>query len=202
MSRNNTGRNCSFPDCGGPINAKGLCSAHYWQMRRGETLHAVVKKAKKFSAAIIAFDEVPCQRTDLKGPCHVFRGKKRAHGYCKISNLGVEEYVHRIVWIRANGPIPEGLEIDHQCCNKACCNIDHLRAVAHQVNSTENLSSPSMWQIMAAKTHCPKGHEYTPENTRKYGRGRWCRECARIRSRTRYLTTPRVRNKRRSANPA
>lgn len=32
---------------------------------------------------------------------------------------------------------------------------------------------------LAARTHCPAGHEYTPENTALYQKARICRECAR-----------------------
>lgn len=32
---------------------------------------------------------------------------------------------------------------------------------------------------LASRTHCPAGHEYTPENTAIYQRARVCRECAR-----------------------
>ena len=44
----------------------------------------------------------------------------------------------------------------------------------------------------ALKTHCKRGHEFTPENTAvtitRYGngkesKGRWCRECGRMRQR-------------------
>ncbi|UNI71903.1 homing endonuclease [Aeromonas phage vB_ AhaP_PT2] len=34
---------------------------------------------------------------------------------------------HRYVWIKANGEIPDGYEIDHKCKNRACCNIEHLQ---------------------------------------------------------------------------
>ena len=33
-----------------------------------------------------------------------------------------------------------------------------------------------------AKTHCSRGHEFTPENTRHYQGERHCRPCARIRA--------------------
>lgn len=41
---------------------------------------------------------------------------------------------------------------------------------------------------MRSKTHCPKGHEYTPENTMLYNGGRFinrraCRTCHNVRSR-------------------
>ena len=35
----------------------------------------------------------------------------------------------------------------------------------------------------AAKTHCPQGHEYTEDNTYRYGNGRYCRSCSRERMR-------------------
>lgn len=37
---------------------------------------------------------------------------------------------------------------------------------------------------MASKTHCKQGHEFTPENTARYGksRQRYCRQCQRDKS--------------------
>jgi len=35
---------------------------------------------------------------------------------------------------QANGPVPEGLEIDHLCRVKACVNPAHLEAVSRTVN--------------------------------------------------------------------
>src|SRR6185436_7300937 len=62
----------------------------------------------------------------------------------------------------------------------ACCNVDHLRCVTNQVNTTENVVN-HQWQVMAARTHCKNGHEFTPENTvsLKTSKGRGCRACNR-----------------------
>jgi len=35
----------------------------------------------------------------------------------------------------------------------------------------------------AGKTHCKRGHEFTPANTRLRPKGRECRECIRLRKR-------------------
>ena len=44
------------------------------------------------------------------------------------------------------------------------------------------METPSQWRgghPNARKTHCPQGHEYTPENTYAYeAYGRRCRTCA------------------------
>jgi hypothetical protein len=35
------------------------------------------------------------------------------------------------------------------------------------------------------KTHCPQGHEYTPENTYQYADGRRCKTCIKLRTKNR-----------------
>jgi hypothetical protein len=131
----------------------------------------------------ITCDEVTQDNPNVVGPCHVFRGGLNSGGYGQVSINGVPVGVHRIVYEREVGPIPAGLVVDHMCRNRACCNVDHLRVVTYQVNATENVvgSGP---QVNAAKTHCKRGHEFSPENTYRLPRGRECRTCKREANRT------------------
>lgn len=85
--------------------------------------------------------------------------------------------VHRITYERLVGPIPDGLQIDHLCRNRACCNPAHLEPVESGENTRRGLRK-------TMQTHCKQGHEYTPENTKMNRlRGRQCRECARAAAR-------------------
>ena len=107
---------------------------------------------------------------------------------------------HRFSFESAKGPVPAGLVVDHECHNDAdcfdvpcahrsCCNPTHLGAVTQSVNSIRGRSGDH--QI--AKTHCPHGHEYSPENTilRNGGKHRVFRTC--------YLTHQRNYNAKRKA---
>jgi hypothetical protein len=42
--------------------------------------------------------------------------------------------VHRIAYELTKGQILDGMDIDHRCRNRACCNPDHLEAVSHREN--------------------------------------------------------------------
>jgi hypothetical protein len=42
---------------------------------------------------------------------------------------------HRVAYETARGSIPDGLELDHLCCNKLCVNPDHLEPVTHSENT-------------------------------------------------------------------
>jgi len=141
-------------------------------------------RQKPNSEPLITFDIVPCKRKGLKGPCHQFNRYIFGRGYGRVRYKGKQVLVHRFVWEAANGPIPPKMEIDHRCMNKACINLDHLRVVTHQVNTTENLEGAN-WQLNKAKTHCFRGHRFTKSNTRVRVRNdgrsiqRECRQCAR-----------------------
>ena len=63
---------------------------------------------------------------------------------------------HRVAYTMLVGPIPEGLVIDHLCRNVKCMNPRHLEAVTSRENSLRGNN---------VKTHCVRGHEFTPDNT-------------------------------------
>lgn len=117
--------------------------------------------------------------------CLSWTGNLNASGYGRIwvdySDLGKKQrYVHRMAWESFFGPIPEGYEIDHLCCNPACYYIKHLDLVTRLENKR---------RADRRVTHCPRRHEYTPDNTYvSKTNNRMCRECHRQRSRGVMLT--------------
>ena len=80
---------------------------------------------------------------------------------------------HRVSYEDQVGRIPAGLIMDHLCRVRACVRPTHLEPVTYQENQRR---SPI---AMATRTHCPAGHEYTPENTyvNPAGPHRECRTC-------------------------
>lgn len=104
--------------------------------------------------------------------CWVWVAGKSPLGYGRFG-VGSNTYLaHRIVYEALVGPVPDGLELDHLCRNPSCVNPGHLEPVTHAENMRRGAN--------ANKTHCPNGHEYTPENTHIRSSGwRQCRACHR-----------------------
>lgn len=72
--------------------------------------------------------------TSWDGDCLLWTGTAlMPDGYARFTYRGKKQLVHRVVWEDANGPIPDGWQVDHVaargCRHRNCVNIDHLEAV-------------------------------------------------------------------------
>ncbi len=117
--------------------------------------------------------------------CWVWKGHVTPYGYGRVTFNGIRKQAHCWSWYLHNLPeVRKGLTLDHLCRNRACVNPDHLEIVSMRVNMLRGVSQLAN---QARQTHCLRGHEFTPENTKprpnKYGVARECRECIKIRSR-------------------
>jgi hypothetical protein len=135
------------------------------------------------------FREAPCLTKGLALPCWQWTGAINRGGYGNINikqdnGAWVPRTVHRVAYQILIGPIPEGLELDHLCRVRSCCNPWHLEPVTKTVNVRRGRAPKTSGAWLRAKTHCPHGHPYDEGNTRKSPSGRrHCRACERIRAR-------------------
>lgn len=114
------------------------------------------------------------------GECWEWSGQ-RVNGYGRFQLNDRNRTAHQVAYELFVGPIPEGLEIDHLCRNRACVNPTHMELVTHRENVLRG-------ETIAARnfygTECVNGHPWSPETTgRRHDGGRFCRPCARERNR-------------------
>ncbi len=132
------------------------------------------------------------QKLDKSGDCWLWKGAISGPGYGMISVHNSSQYVHRLMYEIAIAPIPAGKVVDHLCRVRSCGNPAHLEVVSNRENV---LRGSGISAINARKTHCKRGHEFTPANIywSSDGRRRKCKPCALARSKqgrdTRYLNT-------------
>lgn len=119
--------------------------------------------------------------------CWEWQGSRLGTGYGAFyHSQGADKLAHRWAWRFFGNTIPEGKQIDHLCRNRACVNPCHLEVVDPGENVRRGEAGYATGALYRARTHCPHGHKYTPENIIPRPSGyRQCRECERIRSRKR-----------------
>ena len=169
------------------VNSPPLCKP-CWQRARnrpgwsptGRTL-----PSPNLGHGLVLTRESVLARVQVVGDCWHWPKVDKRTGYSTMLRASYEAFV---------GPIPSGVWIDHTCHNadrtcvggtsclhRRCVNPAHLEAVTPRENALRSRLTQA--SINAAKTHCPQGHEYTPENTYRQGGvgrgpGRVCKACA------------------------
>lgn len=112
-------------------------------------------------------------------------------GYGSIhvgGRAGKRERAHRVAYMLTYGPIPDGQLVLHSCDNPPCCNPAHLFLGDHSDNARDMAQKRRSWQQQ--KTECPRGHPYTPDNTRGKPNARRCRICVAEQSRFKRAQVP------------
>lgn len=128
-------RICSYEGCERRCHAKGLCKSHHQQQVRGEEVRPLQLKGtftERFWAKV---------NKGAPGGCWEWTAAT-SEGYGHIGVDGRVRYAHRVSWELVNGPVPDGMVIDHRCSNPSCVNPEHLRAVTQSQNM-QHLTGPS-----------------------------------------------------------
>jgi hypothetical protein len=114
---------------------------------------------------------VPEQRPDL-GPCWLWLGHLDKDGYGLASFEGKTCRVHRVSYELLVASLDDidpsrpafSITIDHICRVRRCVNPDHMEPVPSATNVARGIAGKVRGQTMSARTHCPRGHEYSGSN--------------------------------------
>ena len=125
---------------------------------------------ERFAAKIRLSDDDACRLRWIKP------GKT---GYGQFLLNGKYRGAHVASHLMFVGPVPDGWHVDH-VRDRGCTHTDC-------VSRDENIRRGDAGLWHSSKTHCPAGHEYTPENIywRSDG-GRGCKTCIKEKASARY----------------
>ena len=122
---------CTATGCDKPAWARSLCGNHYQKWRKHGDPNAGGVAYKTPAEAL-------ANRVRREGGCLVWTGSIIWNGYGMLrdnTHGGKSRPAHRVAWEVANGPIPDGMVVDHLCYNRACVDVSHLRLTTSSGNA-------------------------------------------------------------------
>lgn len=161
---------CSSRDCTNFAQRREMCVRHYrdWAKANPEALIARgIPDTERFARRLIA-----------AGDCLLWPALRK-DGYGTIFGSPTNSadaktwLAHRFSKTMVSGPIPDGMQVDHLCRNRACVKPEHLEIVTPQENQRRA-------SIARHGDVCANGHDKTqPESIVTVGKKqvRICRSC-------------------------
>ena len=108
--------------------------------------------------------------------CQLATGRRDREGYAFHDSTRA----HIAAWTAANGPIADGMELDHLCRRRNCVALHHLELVTRAENEKRK-----HWRYAVRRVLCPRGHDLKEHGVVTPEGGRVCRECNREATTTR-----------------
>ncbi|MFC7380875.1 HNH endonuclease signature motif containing protein [Sphaerisporangium rhizosphaerae] len=105
--------------------------------------------------------------------------RNKGGDYGRFYRDGKYWVTHRWIWEMLNGPVTDGLVLDHYrypeegCIGPRCCNPLHLRPVTPRENTLRGVGASA---VNSRKSTCPAGHRYDKVSKRGF---RICTRCER-----------------------
>lgn len=129
-------RTCSIEGCVRPHRARGWCTGHYqrWAKAGSAEARMPLGRAPLPRGTELTLEFLVERTSKSDTGCFLWAGYVDRGGYGQIRHDGKTDGAHRVAWEVANGPIPEGMSVDHICHNRACVNADHLRLASPTEN--------------------------------------------------------------------
>lgn len=125
---------CSIPGCDRPVRARTWCITHYTRWKRnGDPLAGGAVRL------VYESPEKAFQSRTVRDPatgCLLWTGVLTSPGgYGQLRVGGRMVGAHRYAWERGNGPVPEGMTVDHEDCYRHdCVELSHLRLASNAQN--------------------------------------------------------------------
>ena len=111
-------------------------------------------------------------RPGMDTPCLEWQAAHLTWGYGQFGIAGKPELAHRVAWIFANGPIPQGLCVLHKCDNPPCVAVEHLFLGTNKDN-THDMMAKGRQSLVRARGDA-NGSRLHPES-RQRGDAHWSR---------------------------
>ena len=96
--------------------------------------------------------------------CWAWIGARNSSGYASYSGAPT----HRVAYEWMVGAIPDGMELDHTCRNRACVNPHHLEPVSR----SENIRRSRELGPREFRPYCRRGHALVRGNARLWSKGK------------------------------